>query len=113
MADSTNLNVTCDNCNQPFVMLKAMQKRTPFEDKEICEFGLLCPHCEYWQHAYFMTPELTEHQQSVSVAQRKVAESGGNQTLFKRWKRAQRNYQHHFDKVQFKTQERLNNVLQH
>lgn len=54
------LSVTCSSCGDEFAMDEtAVHKRPCVNNEWITEYGLVCPHCDHWQHIMLETAALT------------------------------------------------------
>ncbi len=51
------LRVVCDDCQQD---IGAVQTKTRKLRKGFSEIGLSCPHCGFWVHSYYSTPQLEQ-----------------------------------------------------
>ncbi|RIK40408.1 MAG: hypothetical protein DCC55_15095 [Chloroflexi bacterium] len=64
-----NVVVTCDQCKKTFNIEKNVEDRPHPNRPGVTEYGLLCPHCGFFAHAYFITRQLQQMQKRLKEAQ--------------------------------------------
>lgn len=59
----------CDQCKKTFSMEKNVDDRPHPSRPGVTEYGLLCPHCGFFAHSYYITKPLQQMQKRLKEAQ--------------------------------------------
>jgi C4-type Zn-finger protein len=65
----TKLSAACDQCKKRFRIESNMEDRPHPGRLGVTEYGLLCPHCGFFVHSYYITKPLQQMQKRLQEAQ--------------------------------------------
>lgn len=96
------VKVSCVNCRKKYSIINALQERPlKIDYGAIVEGVLICPHCHFVKHVYYMTDHLRNEQRILKELAREWQATQDN-AVFKKLEAKQIAYRNEYDRVQEK-----------
>lgn len=94
---NTKVNIPCPNCKTVTPIDNLFSDRIVMQ--RVTEYGLICPECGHFTHAYYMIPELEDKRVRLEVLRNlwEANKSGGRWLTYDSARKA---YTAEFDQVQ-------------
>lgn len=102
MSEDKPAIVTCSGCEERYTLTLGVLSERPVKGHEadrLTEVGLVCPHCQLWQHAWLKGPDLNQAQVSLDRALALWQKQRNDRNL-KNYQRAKRRFNRAFDEFQ-------------
>ena len=107
-AEQKRLTVTCSACGEDFVMDETAVQNRPIPDHaEITEYGLVCPHCDHWQHVMLDCAKLQRFKNSQRM-KLQAYQKARTDRAGRAYNKAKNRYQAEFNRFHTEWRHKLN-----
>lgn len=101
------VRIACTNCRQRYSIVESLQERPVLVDYgAVVEGVLICPHCGFTKHTYYMTEHLRNKQRELQELALEWTASQDS-TVFRKLEARQIAYRNEYDRVQKKYSKEL------
>ena len=107
-AEQKRMTVVCSACGEEYKVRDdtAVRQRPVVGHEEITEYGLVCPHCNHWQHIMLDGPKLKRYRNSVQMKLAIYKKARTDRTA-RAYRKAQRRYKSEYNRFHEEWRHRL------